>query len=200
MILRRDRLAMIAHAFSQSDSNDMAMPQTISWTREDLDRLPDDGNRYEVLNGELFVTPAPSEAHQAVVYWLNAVLTPFVAVHGLGQVQFPRGVIVIGQSQVEPDLMVRPLSPLRGWENAPVPILVIEVISKTTRRRDLNDKRVFYMEKGVDEYWVVDREARAVVRITPAGVETLGTMVTWAPKSIEASLDIDVVAMFSAIA
>lgn len=171
--------------------------ETRPWTRADLDRLPDDDNRYEVLDGELFVTPAPSDGHQDVVYRLNEVLAPFVAAHGLGRVQFPRGVVVVDGSQVEPDLMVRPTAPLRGWENAPIPVLVIEVLSRSTRRRDLNQKRDFYVRSGVDEYWVVDRDERALIRITPNGTETITGTLTWAPRGIAATLEIDVAAMFA---
>ena len=169
---------------------------TRAWTRADLDRLPDDGNRYEVLNGELLVTPAPSDVHQAIVDWLSDVLTPFVIAHRLGRVQHPRSVVVVDGSQVEPDLMVRPFAPLRGWENAPIPFLIVEVMSRSTRRRDLGDKRAFYMEHGVAEYWVVDREARVVVRVTAAGEERVPGTLTWAPPHTAATLHVDVAAMF----
>lgn len=174
----------------------MAMPQIVPWTRADLDRLPDDGNRYEVLNGELLVTPGPSDVHQEIVDWLSAVLTPFVVAHRLGRVQHPRSVVVIDGSQLEPDLMVRPAARSRGWENAPIPFLVVEVLSRSTRGRDLGDKRAFYMEKGVAEYWVVDRETRVIVRITPGGEERIGGTMTWRPPNTEPTLDIDVAAMF----
>ena len=140
--------------------------ETRPWTQADLDRLPDDGNRYELLGGELLVTPPPSEEHQAIVDWLAEKLFPFVGEHGLGRLSFPRSVVVFGGSQVEPDLMVRPRSPLRGWDNAPLPLLVVEVLSKSTRRRDLHQKRDFYVDMGVPEYWAIDPEARAVVRCT----------------------------------
>ena len=169
---------------------------TRAWTRADLDRLPDDGNRYEVLNGELLVTPAPSDVHQAIVDWLSDVLTPFVVMRRLGRVQHPRSVVVIGGSQVEPDLMVRPLGALRGWENAPIPFLIVEVLSRSTRRRDLGVKRAFYMEHGIAEYWVVDREARVVVRVTAAGEERVSGTMTWAPPHTAATLHVDVAAMF----
>jgi Uma2 family endonuclease len=199
MTLRSDWKAMIAHAFPHPEPDHMVMPPTVPWTRRDLDRLPDDGNRYEVLNGELFVTPAPSDAHQAIVYWLNGVLTPFVVTHGLGQVQFPRGVIVIGGSQLEPDLMVRPHGPLHGWENAPIPIMVIEVLSRSTRQRDLKEKRALYIEKGIDEYWVIDRDERVVHQITSIRSDRVSGTLTWSPKAIDGTLEIDVVAMFSRV-
>ena len=171
--------------------------ETRSWTRADLDRLPDDGNTYEVLDGELLVTPPPSDEHQEVVAWLAAQLFPFVRLHGLGNLHFPRGVVVIDGSQLEPDLIVRADTRNRGWENKPKPILVVEVLSKSTRRRDLNQKRDFYMKKDIPEYWAVDREARAIVRFTPAGAETIKSTLTWAPAGLDATLEIDVSAMFA---
>ena len=177
----------------------MAMPQLVPWTRADLARLPDDGNRYEVLNGDLLVTPAPSDVHQALVDWLSAALTPFVVAHGLGVVQHPRSIIVIGEEEVEPDLMVRPLAPPRGWEHAPIPFLVVEVLSRSTRRRDLGDKRTFYMEKGIAEYWIVDRRARAIVRVTARGEERASGVLVWSPPNTDATLSLDVAAMFRAV-
>jgi Uma2 family endonuclease len=118
--------------------------KTIPWTRTDLDRLPDDGNRYELLNGELLVSPAPSPPHQQIVAWLSDVLTPFVARHRIGIVHQAPSVMVRGDStQVEPDLMVLPRVSFETWDAAPVPLLVIEVLSRSTSRRDLNQKRDF---------------------------------------------------------
>jgi Uma2 family endonuclease len=173
------------------------MPQVVPWTRADLDRLPDDGNRYEVLNGELLVTPAPSSAHQEIAAWLTSKLVPFVLAHGLGQVHHPRTVVVVDGSQLEPDMMVRPRAPFRKWEDAPLPILVIEIISRGTLRRDLYQKRDFYMEKGIAEYWAIDRYKREVTRFTPAATEPVKSILTWSPKGTAATLEIDVAAMFA---
>jgi Uma2 family endonuclease len=197
MTLQATKAAMIAHAALIPEPARMAMPQTVPWTREELDRLPDDGNRYEVLNGELLVTPPPSQAHQEIVDWLNEKLTPFVTANGLGRVRFPRSVIVVGRSQLEPDMMVRAIAPHRGWANAPPPILVVEVLSRATRRRDLNDKRDFYMENGIAEYWAVDRDTRSIIRFTPGSSESVSSVLTWIPRNIEATLDIDVTRMFA---
>jgi len=177
----------------------MAMSLSATWTIDELDRLPDDGNRYELLDGELLVTPAPSDVHQTVVDWLSAQLWPFVLAHGLGRVQSPRAVIQTDRSQLEPDLMVRPWAPPRGWKTAPIPILVVEVLSASTRQRDLGPKRRFYMEYGVAEYWVVNRETRAIHQITPDGEATCDATLLWKPPTISATLEIDVKALFAAI-
>ena len=171
--------------------------RTRSWTRADIDRLPDDGNRYEVLEGELLVTPAPSRAHQEIVSWLAEKLAPFVLEQRLGRLYFPRSVVVTGESQLEPDLMVRPRGAGAAWESAPRPILVVEVLSPTTRRNDLTRKRAFYMAHGVTEYWIVDRDTRSVVSIRPGSAETLTRVLSWSPTGAAARLDLDLVAMFA---
>ena len=179
----------------------MAMPNTIAaWTVPDLDRLPDDGNTYELVHGELFVTPGPSAPHQEVVEVLAEILRPYVAEHGLGRVRFPRSVVRVGtHSQVEPDLMVRPVTsrPPASWEEAPLPILVVEVTSATTKRRDRIEKRSFYRELGISDYWIVDRDRRAITLVRPdtADVECQIELV-WHPAGATRSLTIDVGQLF----
>ena len=81
--------------------------ETTQWTLEELHRLPDDGNRYELVRGTLFVTPAPSNPHEAISARLTRILDPYAAKHALGDVYRPRAVMLFEGSQVEPDLMVR---------------------------------------------------------------------------------------------
>src|SRR5688572_6066443 len=97
-----------------------------SWTLEELQRLPDDGNKYELIHGELFVTPAPSPAHEYFLAALTAALAPYVEANDLGIILHPRAVIRIGGNEVEPDLMVRhrPVSISHAWDAAPLPSLV----------------------------------------------------------------------------
>ena len=190
--------ATVVHAPARPERAPMAMPLTQPWTLDELDRLPDDGNRYEVLDGELLVTPAPSDVHEAIIEWLDAALRPFVQANGLGSLQH-RGVIQIGGSQVEPDLMIRPLAPLRGWANAPLPSLVVEVVSRGTRNRDLGGKREFYTRNGIAEYWAVDREEEVVLQIRGGEARRVTTILRWAPMGSTRSLDVDVAAMFAEI-
>src|SRR5687767_8851836 len=78
--------------------NAMAMPDTFApWTLADLHRLPEDGNRYELVRGELFVTPAPSYRHQRLASVLGALLQPYVAAERLGEVCHPRSIVRIGK-------------------------------------------------------------------------------------------------------
>lgn len=172
------------------------------WTLADLERMPDDGNTYELVRGELFVTPAPRNAHQEIVAALTALIAPYVWKNGLGQIHHPRAIVVIDGSQVEPDLMVRPSvsPPLPSWEDMPLPFLIVEVPSDTTRRRDLVAKREFYTDIGVAEYWIVDGDARTFTVIHSTGTATRVTeTVLWHPPGAAEPLAVDVGAFFTAV-
>ena len=167
----------------------MAMPDTLDrWSLAELHRLPDDGNRYELVRGQLFVTPAPSYAHQCLVDDLAAALFPYVATHRLGRLSLPRGVVRVGtDTEVEPDLMVRPHPAGRPltWETAPLPLLVVEVLSDTTRRRDRVEKRSLYRDLNIPDYWIVDGDRR-VVRVARPGADDVdvSAVLTWQPLSV----------------
>lgn len=96
----------------------MQMVQPRMWTLDELHGLPDDGNRYELVRGELFVTPAPGTGHESLLLCLQRIIEPYVVANGLGSVFGPRSVIRARGSEVEPDLMVRPFGlPLPDrWE------------------------------------------------------------------------------------
>jgi len=170
---------------------------TKRWTLEELDSLPDDGNTYELIHGELFVTPAPTWDHDTIAARLAHILSPFVERNGLGLIYRPRAVIQLADSQVEPDIQVRPAPAGRGftWRTAPLPSLVVEVLSPSTRRRDREHKRRFYLELGVPEYWIVDPEAGTITSIR-AGREdvTSSGQITWSPPGTAESLTFDVAA------
>ena len=170
------------------------------WTLRELHRLPDDGNKYELVRGDLFVTPPPSEAHEELLAILHEWIAPYVARHRLGRVYRPRAVLRRSGSEVEPDLMVRAV-PVRqpiAWEQAPLPLLVVEVLSGATRRRDLEQKRAFYMDAGVPEYWAVDASRREilVVRRGQPDEWCAGTIV-WQPREADQPLTINVAALFA---
>ena len=174
----------------------MAAPmstKTKVWTLEELHSLPDDGNKYELVHGELFVTPPPSVDHEEVESRLTGILVPFVAANGLGRVYHPRAVLQFRGSQAEPDLMVRPPhpNPSAGWEAWPVPHLVVEILSPSTRRRDREQKKAFYLEAGVAEYWIVDPERRNVTVVRPGEDSSVESeRVDWRPRGTEAVLTV----------
>ena len=170
------------------------------WTLDELHSLPDDGNKYELIDGDLFVTPAPSDEHETIAARLTRILDPYVAEHGLGLVYRPRAVVrTKSRSEVEPDLMVRQPQAGRGahWDVAPIPILVVEIASPYTRRRDRMQKRDHYMEIGVPEYWIVDPEERSITTIRPNQPDQVSRdRVIWSPAGIPDALEFDAIAIF----
>ncbi|MEO8624678.1 MAG: Uma2 family endonuclease, partial [bacterium] len=84
---------------------------TKRWTLDELQRLPEDSNKYELVRGELFVTPAPTGEHETILARLSMRLVPYVFANDLGMVFHPRAIVRFDGSEVEPDLMVRRLHP-----------------------------------------------------------------------------------------
>ncbi|MFW6078787.1 MAG: Uma2 family endonuclease [Gemmatimonadota bacterium] len=137
------------------------------WSYAEFARLPsDDGNRYEVIAGELHVTPSPRPLHQTIVARLDRLLGGFVERHGLGWVApGPIDVLFAEGDYLAPDLVFVRRERMgivseRGLERAPD--LVVEVLSGSTAGRDRGIKRERYARYGVPEYWVVDPKARRI--------------------------------------
>ncbi|MDQ6522750.1 Uma2 family endonuclease [Nocardioides sp. LHD-245] len=126
-------------------------------TREDLDAMPDDGNRYELIEGEIVMSPSPRPRHQLVSTELLVRLYAACPDHlRVSQAPFD---VVLGEHEIlVPDILVVDPSKLdeRGM-NGP-PALVVEVLSPSMRRRDLGQKKRIYERSGVAAYWVVDVE------------------------------------------
>jgi len=136
-----------------------------TWTYEDLFSLPDDGRRYEIIEGELYEMPAPSWAHASVIANLISALVPLVVMLGGRWRTAPLDVFFKGADLVQPDIIVllpdsqaHPTE--RGVEGPPD--LLVEVLSPSNRSRDLLTKRALYARAGVREYWLVDPEARTI--------------------------------------
>ena len=147
----------------------MGMPSpTGFWTRDMVLALPEDGSRYELLDGELLVTPAPSPRHQDAVRVLLARLHHYLEGIGEGAVYTaPADVSLDGRQFLQPDLMVVGASGGRrpgSWAEAGTPLLVIEVGSPSTARYDRLLKRLGYLRAGVGEYWIVDLDGQLVER------------------------------------
>jgi len=142
----------------------MALPQ-ITW--QDVQQLPDDGNRYEAIEGELYVTPAPSRRHQTIAGELYVRLRELLVASGQGRLWFaPLGVEFPATGEgVQPDLVF--VSEERRGVLAPeglrgAPDMVVEILSPTTSHRDRGIKLRLYERQGVLEYWIVDPDAAAV--------------------------------------
>jgi Uma2 family endonuclease len=136
------------------------MPVDIRLTYEDFCLLPDDGKRYEIIDGELFVTPSPRTLHQKVVTQLAYYLSALLKENPLGQVFVaPLDVVFSDFDVVEPDLVYvsrERASVLTEKNIQGAPDLVVEVLSETTEKRDLTLKLRLYARYGVKEYWIIN--------------------------------------------
>lgn len=142
---------------------------TRRWTLADLEELPDDGNRYEIIDGELHVTTAPHMWHQVVVGAVSTALRLWSDQTGAGLMIPGPGVIISPVNAVIPDVVWISRARLAGLagEDGKLhgpPELVVEVLSPGTanEERDRVTKRQHYGDWGVQEYWIVDRFARTV--------------------------------------
>lgn len=159
----------------------MALPWGAPLTEDDLAAMPADGHRYELLDGTLLVTPAPSLSHQLCVGSLFVLLR---------EAPQPGQVVLIAPFDVrlsritvlEPDLLVAWRADLTPARLEGPPLLAVEVLSPSTRRIDSSAKRLAYEAAGVPAYWIVDpdvpsltvlelEEGRYVERATVAGDE-----------------------------
>jgi Uma2 family endonuclease len=147
----------------------MVMPAPLQeWTAEMVRALPDDGNRYEVLDGALFVTPAPRLVHQWALLDLFRQIDRHVEREQLGRTLLsPADIEYSPRRLVQPDLFVvpfRPGQPPVHWRDIRDLLLVVEVLSPGTAYADRHRKRRIYLEEGVPDYWIVDLDARLVER------------------------------------
>jgi Uma2 family endonuclease len=146
-------------------------PAQGEWTYEDYLRLPDDGRRYEIIKGVLYVTNAPGYDHQFTVIELAAELRSFVKANKLGVVlTAPFEVHLPGiANPVHPDVffVAKERQPVRGDKNfRGVPDLIIEVSSPATMRRDHSTKLDAYEQAGVREYWLANPYTRSIMIYT----------------------------------
>jgi Uma2 family endonuclease len=127
--------------------------------------LPED-KRYEILDGELFVVPAPNTRHQRISKRLEAALIHHVEGSGIGEVfHAPYDVILSDENIVQPDILVvrKDRSALVGELNLQgAPDIAVEILSPGTRNKDLELKRKIYAAFGIREYWIVDPDADTI--------------------------------------
>jgi Uma2 family endonuclease len=138
------------------------MPVDTRLTYDDYCLLPNNGRRYEIIDGELFVTPSPRRAHQNVVTQLSSYLAAFVRREGRGRVYVaPFDVVFSFHDVVEPDILYvskERASVVTEKNVQGAPDLVVEVLSATTAEIDRTTKLKLYARYGVQEYWLVDPE------------------------------------------
>ena len=149
----------------------MGMAAPVYYTADMVRAMPDDGNRYEVVYGELLVTPAPRAWHQVLVHRLSVAIELYLRTEPVGIVLTAPADISWGRDVlVQPDVFVVLPEEARTltWSRMQTLLLVAEVLSPSTARGDRMLKRLRYRDAGVPLYWLVDGDERSVEVWTPA--------------------------------
>lgn len=137
------------------------------WNRERWEQLPDDGNRYEVIDGVLYMTTAPSAFHQWIVRQIVRALFAQIDDQGVGVTLWaPIGVFMPGCDPVQPDILVvqtARLGIIRDRRIYGIPDLIVEVVSPSNAEQDMDIKRRAYARAAVPEYWIVRPVERDVM-------------------------------------
>ena len=146
----------------------------VKLTYDDFLLFPDDGMRHELIDGEHYVSPSPNIRHQGISGSLHLLVGGWLEAHPIGRPFYaPLDVIFSRFDVVEPDLLylsaARAAEALRGDFVHVVPELVVEILSKGTRKRDETIKRQLYERAGVTEYWLVDPKADVIRVYRQAG-------------------------------
>ncbi len=142
--------------------------------------LPED-KRYEILDGDLYMVPAPNTKHQGISKKLEMALIQYAEANGIGEVfDAPYDVILSEEDIVQPDILLvcKERAGIIGAKNLQgAPDLVVEILSEGTRGKDTEVKRKIYAAFGVAEYWIVDPEAETVevLLLSEAGYVTAST-------------------------
>jgi Uma2 family endonuclease len=145
------------------------MASTMRWTSTDLLTMPNDGKRYEIIDGELYVSTQPSWHHQYTCAALIGELLNWNRLTGMGQANFAPGLIFADDDDVAPDLVWisnarRDVALAEDGKLHSAPELVVEVLSpgRANERRDREVKLGLYSRRGVEEYWIVDWRQRQI--------------------------------------
>ncbi len=185
----------------------MGMPATIDhrWTADEVRALPEEpGKRFEVVDGELLVSPSPTRRHQHVSFELAVLIREYLTECRVGTVLLaPSDYELDTHSLVQPDLYVVPL--VNGQlpdeqQSADEALLFVEVLSPSTARYDRVVKRGRYQRQRI-EYWIVDADARIFERWLPGAnqPDVLADRIEWHPAGANAPLVIDLVAFFERV-
>jgi Uma2 family endonuclease len=206
-ILFRDLLRPSKHA-----EHSMGMPARSEprkqWTLDEVRALRNratSGTRYELVDGELLVTPAPTGVHQIAVHLLCGALYPYVRTEKVGLAAMaPRDVDLEPGRSVQPDVFVVPpdeIERFRGGDPVERLVLAAEVLSPSSARSDRVKKRALYQRNRVSEYWIVDLDARVFERWRPDDdrPQILAARVEWLPDGAAAPFTLDLAAYFAEV-
>lgn len=183
----------------------MGMPETLErWTAAQVRELPDDGKRYEVVDGELLMTPSPSFDHQRAVGELFVMLRTYCQMVGSAEaVMSPADIEFDPGTLVQPDVFVVPIAGARPkrWSDIQHLLLAVEVLSPSSARADRTVKRRRYQHAGVPEYWIVDLDARLVERWRPGDErpEILTERLIWQPEDSPTPFAMELTPFFTTV-
>jgi Uma2 family endonuclease len=178
----------------------MAMAISVPlYTVDDLDRLPDDGNRYELLDGVLLVTPAPAAVHQLVASRIQMRLSNELMVPGRAHVVGPGVVVRRPKTQLQPDILVysSKYAPTTDWPKISDHWLAVEVQSRSSRVYDREFKRDAYFKLGVQQVWLVDWREKLVEVCSAIGrTRRVRDLIRWRPREAETTVVIELAEIF----
>ena len=182
----------------------MGMAAPVYYTAEMVRNMPDDGQRYEVVRGELQVTPAPGLWHQEIVGRIYAALTSYLATERVGQsLLSPADISWAPDMLCQPDVFVAPLSEARtlDWSQLRHLLLVVEVLSPSSARADRFTKRLEYQRQAVPLYWIIDPDQHQAECWTPADTfpRLERQQVTWQPEGATSAFELSLEALFRAM-
>jgi Uma2 family endonuclease len=169
------------------------------WTREEVLALPDDGNRYELVDGILLVSPSPRYLHQRAVGVLFRHLDAYLVAHPFGTAMTSPADLDLRTSQVmQPDVFVLDGVGDREWKTVGVPLLVAEVLSPSYEEYDREIKRRRFQRSGVPIYWIVDVDHEVFEVWTPeaTAARVISDHLEWKPKRRVPPLRIDLPEFF----
>ena len=172
----------------------MAMAISVPlYTVDDLEHFPDDGNRYELLDGVLLVTPQASAPHQIVAHRISVELAISLQKTGLAQVVSPGAVVRLPRTQLQPDILVYParFSPATDWRKITEHWLAVEVFSRSSRIYDREFKRDAYFALGVQQVWLVDWHEQFVEVCTANETSTvISDVIRWRVAGVDVVIDL----------
>ncbi len=179
----------------------MGMAAPVYYSADMVRSLPDDGNRYETVHGELLVTPAPRALHQHIVKRLLVKLESYLERESVGEVfHAPTDISWTDDTLVQPDLFVVDPREARtlDWTHMKTLLLVIEVLSPSTSRGDRFTKRRLYQEQHVPLYWIVDADQCQVEVWRPdlEFPETENERVLWVPEDAALPFELELDQLF----
>jgi len=190
--------------FSLPRTNTMGMPETARYTVQEVLRFPEDGKRYELIQGELLVSPAPAPRHQAVLSRLFGALLEHLRTMGREGTLFtaPADISWDDETLVQPDLLIVPPEEVTNdWSSYKTLLLAVEILSPNSGRADRILKRRLYQDRKVATYWIVDHEAGLVEVWTPEDTRpaVVSEVLTWQLEPGRPELVIELSALFRSL-